>query len=328
MNRFLRAGNSSRYVGSKGGSQLTLDLLLVFLFAVPLATPFVPSIAMAQEELTEENPSALPDSLAFELLRMLAREDTAKVPQINYVLGEFVEAKDERPTLKEIIGWCIESEENRFTGLEDAQFRRRYRSIEFYGDAEDDDARRILTEEVEQVYMRPPDEIVEVSLGERTWDSEEAETDEDLEVEIDSVQRDLSSLPVFFQELDDYDFSILDRRIFSDRILYKIAFEPRSAFAALPEGWFLVDTARFQILRAEYKMMKNLPYPVFLKSIDRVSIQRRENEGFWFVEDVQVEITMNKLIVPLPIPRRIELHLQIEDLRVNEGIPDSVWVNQ
>ena len=263
------------------------------------------------------------DSLGLQWLRWLAREDTAGLPP-QYLYGEYVIARDALPTLKEILGWSIEGERRRFEHVKDLTFIRRIQTALYWGDPEDTTARRSHVETVQRVYIKPPDRVRTVSLGLRSWDSETNEEDIRARVEVrDSADR-LTDIPFFFRELADYDFRILDRTVLPERVIYKVGFVPRSEFEALPEGWFLVDTRAYQILHAEFSWTKNVPYPVFLKAVDRVEMTRRPFDDVWLADRTVVVLTLRKLPM-VPMPSRAEVRLTSEDVVLNAGLPDSVF---
>ena len=135
--------------------------------------------------------------------------------------------------------------------------------------------------------------------------------------------RELTRLPFFFEQLDDFDFEILERTILDDRVLYKIGFTPRSDFKPLPDGWFLVDTGDYQIVRAEFALTENVPFPIFLKTVDKIVMQRRKIEGRWVGERYNAVITLRDLPL-VPMPRRVEIEVRLEDVVFNAGIPDSL----
>ncbi len=288
-----------------------------------LALALTVTAAFAQESKQSETP--LDDAAAFELLRRMAREDTLGVPEIDYIYGSWVDVESQRPTLEDILGWCIENEKKRFQNLDEAMFRRRLRTIMLFN-PEDPDGEYELHEEVTQVYVQPPDKVIEVRLGQREFKSKEEETDSNVGAEIESSNSALSDLPFFFEKLDEYAFEIVERRFLGDRILYRIEFQPRSEFAALPEGNFLIDTGDYQILRAEYQWTENVPYPAFLKAVDKVVIQRRKSGDTWFVESVDVAVALRSIPF-MGIPKRIEMEMRVEDMQINPepAIPDSVW---
>ncbi|MCA9727413.1 MAG: hypothetical protein KC729_07005 [Candidatus Eisenbacteria bacterium] len=261
------------------------------------------------------------DSLAFQLLRQIAREDTMPV---DYVFGDWVDTRDQRPTLEEILGWCIEHEKNRFASVHDISYRERTRNLVLF-DPDDPKARRVVTESVAQVFAEQPNRTMRIDLGERVWDSDEDEPDVEVKSEVQDVQATLSDLPFFFEDLSAFRFEIQDRRILPDRVLYRIGFQPRSDFSDAPEGSFLVDTGDYQILRAELSMTRNVPYPIILRSIEPIVLERKKHGEVWMIDHVQAIIHLRRPL-GLHLPRQIQIEMQVEDLRINEGIPDSVWV--
>ena len=302
---------------------LLAGLLGLVLASGPLGSPDCARLlgsAHAEEPLRA---TELGDSTAFDLLRRMAREDTLDLPEIDYVYGSWIDIEDQRPTLEDILRWCIENEKSRLDGITDASFRRRLRVLQLF-EPEKEDGKYELTEVVEQVYARPPNQVVTVELGSRTWKSEDAESEIEVEAEVNSSNSQMADLPFFFRELSDFEFSITERRFLGDRILYRIDFVPRSEFASLPSGWFLVDTGDYQVLRAEFSLTKNVPFPLLLKSVDQIVIQRQKVDGVWWAQSANVQVSLRKLPL-LSVPRQVQMEMQIEDLRINPGLPDSIW---
>lgn len=305
---------------------ILLPFLLVSLLAVESSTPQSRSSTPRSQPAGpghEGRPVA--DSLGLEWLRWLAREDTSDIPK-QYLYGRWVETRAQLPTLKEIIEWCIDGERNRARNVEDLSFVRRVRTGLYWGDPADTSARRVLIEEVAQIYVKPPDRFREVTLGERTWNSKEKKETIKSRVRVrDSAER-LSDLPFFFRVLDDYRFEILERRILPDRVIYKIGFTRRSDFASLPEGWFLVDTRQYQILHAEMAWKKNVPFPLFLKSVDRLILSRKRYGDTWLSHRTIATLRLRSLPL-LSTPKFAEVDVQREDVVLNAGLPDSVFTH-
>jgi hypothetical protein len=277
------------------------------------------------EPVVADSSVAFDDSTAFEFLRGLAREDTLGLPpRIDYIYRRYIETRENLPTLEEIIRWCIENEKAKYAKVSDISLLQRMRTAIFWKSPADTSGRRVLIEDVDRVYFEQPDRYLTLRTGERTWDSKKDEGEQSLQVEVRTSGDVLSDLPVFFTQVGDYAFQILERKILQDRIVYKIRFEPRSEFAALPEGWFLVDTTDYQILRAEYAWTKNVPYPLFLKAVDHVVVQRSKHGDVWLPDRINIVATLRDLPL-LSSPRRVEIEGPFEDVRIDQGIPDSVW---
>ncbi|MBU1699174.1 MAG: hypothetical protein KJ831_03410, partial [Candidatus Eisenbacteria bacterium] len=262
------------------------------------------------------------DSLAQRWGRWLAREDTVRLPQ--YLLKNWVPSSAERPTLKEILGWCIDGESKRKELVDDVTFIRRSRVVALYGDPEDTTTRREVEENVEKVYLRSPNEEFIVELGSREWDSKSDNEEVNVGVEVKTSTGHLVDLPFFFKALDDYSFKILDRKIFSDRVIYKIEFTPRSEFEPLPEGWFLVDTRDYQIVHGEFRWTRNVPFPLFLKSVDRVVMTRRKHEEVWLPDRIIISIRLRDIPF-VSTPELVVVDIRHEEIQLNAGIPDSIF---
>jgi hypothetical protein len=260
-------------------------------------------------ERNPERPGSAPDSLALRWLRMLAREDTLELPQ--YLYARIVRSREARPTLEEILGWCIEGERKRWEGVQRLVYRERIRTLLLWGEEADTSARRVAVESLREIRYEPPGEPEIRELGERRWDSREGEEESSVRVRVRSSARRLTDLPFFFRNLGAYEFQILRRRILADRILYRIGFRPRSEFDPLPEGWFLVDTRDYQILHAEFSWTENVPFPLLLESVDKVVMTRRRVDGVWFPERTLVLVRLRKLPL-VDMPRRVEVEIRAE----------------
>lgn len=291
------------------------------------AAALPPDVSPASAQ-TQAQAQAEPDTTQQHILRHFAREDTLPFGPA-YVLEDWIEVRDRRPSLQEILGWCIEREKNRFAHVDDLGYRRRERTMLLF-DPDDSEGRRIVTESVSQVYEQAPDRQVVLKLGHRSFDSKEGESKVEVVAETEESTRQLADLPFFFEELSQYDFRIEDRTPLAAGVVYRISFRPKSDFAALPEGWFLINTEDYQIARAEMSWRRNVPYPIFLKAVDSVVLSREryevgaESEPLWLTNRVSIDVSLRNLGTGA-MPRRFVLDMQIEEMAINAGVPDSVW---
>ncbi|HWN80560.1 MAG TPA: hypothetical protein VNM87_00550, partial [Candidatus Udaeobacter sp.] len=133
---------------------------------------------------------------------------------------------------------------------------------------------------------------------------------------------DFAQGPFYLEHIDDYRYEILDRRLYPDRIVYAVKFEPRSEFDTFPiAGTFWIDTAEFVVVHEEMKLDSN-PAPLLLKSIDHIVRERRRVDGRWVITRLQVVADMRSaLMIGF---HRAEVEATYTDFAFNAGVPDSV----
>lgn len=120
-----------------------------------------------------------------------------------------------------------------------------------------------------------------------------------------------------------YRYRIVGRELLGDHLIYRIAFEPRSALAVYePSGEVWVDTRDFVIVRQELGF-KESPVPLFLKGIRRMTIERTRAGEHWVLARVLVRV---EATIPLPrFGRAFDFGIQFGDYAINQGLPDSLF---
>jgi hypothetical protein len=274
--------------------------------------------------------------------RTYAKED----PQPAVVFGEIV-VEASRLSLDEILEHCIEAEKNKYRDLDDIAFTATEKVVVHYGKVGDEAHRRDVFEEVSRCYHKRPDLSRNVSLGRRETSTEDGKPREDetgghedegdnasegdekgegneIAISVGSGTDAFTDLPFFFEDLSRYRFDILDRKDLEARVLYHIAFEPRSDFLQLPSGRFWVDTADFQIFHASLKWTDNLPVPILLKGLDYVAIEKKRVGDHWVYDRVSGRVKLRK--IPLvKLPSEVEFSVVYDEYALNEGIPPGVF---
>jgi hypothetical protein len=164
-----------------------------------------------------------------------------------------------------------------------------------------------------------------VELWERTQKFEdgalvEEETKEPMESEwVDFGESARESMPFAPGGSGKYSYRILDRRNVGNNLIYKIRFEPKSRFDALPSGTVWVDYSNWVIRKVEAEMTGAVPYPMFLKSMPVIRMSQERFGDYWFMTDFYVVINLRKVPL-LPIPIQGEIHVQLQDVVIN-GMP-------
>lgn len=120
-----------------------------------------------------------------------------------------------------------------------------------------------------------------------------------------------------------YRFSIEDRKLIGDHLVYTLKFEPRSALALYePAGRVWVDTRDFVIVRQEIEFRQS-PVPLFLKSIKHMVVERARAGDTWAMSRLLVRM---ELTLPMPrIGRSIDFGMAFSDYTINTDLPDSLF---
>lgn len=180
----------------------------------------------------------------------------------------------------------------------------------------------VISEDVTRLYRRKPDQVRAVPL--RRWRLEpgrnraraEAGYDADTSEEI---------LNFAFRPAGRrlYRYRIVGRDLLGDRLVYRIAFEPRSPLdATQPSGVVWIDTNEFVILRQELSFARS-PVPLLLKGLDHAVIERTRADGTWVLSRMLVRL---RFTLPLPaVGRSADIAVQFTDYAVNRGIEDAVF---
>lgn len=244
----------------------------------------------------------------------LAVEDTmtTEVPEV------LVRAP--RVTLDEILDRVARGEARRDSLLKDQSFTatlRIMRNTAGKGTPE------LLAESVHKVYKKKPDLIRTVRL--RVYEKY-PEKDGDGMAEADfspGMGERIVNFALQPENRRNYRFTIEDRKLLGDHLIYTLRFEPRSSLAVSePSGRLWVDTREFVIVRQEIEFRQS-PVPLFLKSIKRMVVERTRTGDFWVLSRALVRM---ELTIPMPrIGKTFDFGMSFTDYTINTSLPDSLF---
>lgn len=247
---------------------------------------------------------------------VLAVEDTMRteVPPV------LVNAR--RVTLAELLDRVAAGEARRDSLLRDQSYQLSIRTV---GHAADGKEPKLVEERVVRVYQRKPDRTRAVTL--RHWQAKPPkEPGPRAEVRVETgrgMQEDIVNFAFQPSARRNYKYRIAGRQILGDHVVYRLAFEPRSALdVAEPSGEVWVDTRDDVIVRQEITFRRS-PVPMFLRGIDRMVVERRPVNGFWVLSRVIARVRTT-----IPIPQygtSMDFSMQFTDYTVNTGLPDSLF---
>lgn len=237
-----------------------------------------------------------------------------------------------RVTLDEILDRVARGEARRDSMLHDQAFTSTVRVVRDVTDTKKPP--QLLEETVARVYKKRPDKTRTVVL--RHWKRKPEKDGKDGK---GGKGRKGGNLEISFragmdEEIVNFAFRPSARRAFRYRIvgrdllgshlIYRIAFEPRSALdPSIPSGLVWVDTNDFVIVRQEVSFPRS-PVPLILKSMDRMVIERQRVDGYWVLRRV---LMRGQLTLPLPtVGRSFDIALQFDQYAINAGLDDSLFV--
>lgn len=263
-----------------------------------------------------------------------ASADTAgwsgdEVPRYRVRDPERVTARE--MTLREIMARATEGERTKLAGHRDMTFDATLRSILTWK------KKKEVRDEVYLVYqdadgmdkrVRLAEKVTRYRRDGKTWVPKKDDAGEDddekarrgsVQVEVNEEGRgaDLSRLPFFLENQEDYDFTLLERTLEGDHVIFKIAFHPRSPWKPLPSGTVYVDTDAFRVIHEEFTFLEN-PAPVFLKDIERVSRHwTKLPGGEWVTSEILARLHPNGTFGLLP--EQVDVVLTLNDYRFDRG---------
>ncbi len=162
-----------------------------------------------------------------------------------------------------------------------------------------------------------------VRLWERTRKVEngevvEDEVDTEQERDFGDVQQSLEMAMPFSRDSGHrYRYTVEDRKLVGNSLIYRIGFEPKSRFEALPSGTAWIDYSHWVIRKLDAEMVETVPFPLFLKGIPTFRISRERHGDYWFTTDVHLEIELHKIPV-VDMPRLVEVRTQLRDIVIND----------
>jgi hypothetical protein len=242
----------------------------------------------------------------------LAVEDTM------YTTVPEVLVRAPRVTLDEILDRVALGEARRDSLLRDQAFTFTLRVV---GNVATQKEPKLLVETVNRVYRKRPDKVRSVRLREYRYKERQREA---VRANFSSnMSEEIVNFAFRPEARRDYRYSIADRSVVGNHVIYQIVFEPRSRLAFdKPRGRVWVDTNDFVIVREELDF-DHSPAPLILKGIERMVIERERVDGHWVLKRALIRVRMT---VPMPtVGRAFDLSIMYDDYALNRGIDDALF---
>ena len=225
-----------------------------------------------------------------------------------------------RVTLDEILSRVARGEARRESLMTDQTFTVTIRVV---GRVEDPKKPpKLLVENVVRVYKKRPGKVRSVLLRNYRPKPDKKGDDPDIQIRT-GMDEEIVNFAFRPEARRDFQYHIAGRDVLGNHLIYRIAFEPRSALdPTIPSGLVWVDTNEFVIVRQEVRFDRS-PIPLFLKEINRMVIERQRVEDHWVLKRVLLRAETS---IPFPqIGRTFDFGIFYDDYAVNTGLPDSLF---
>lgn len=247
----------------------------------------------------------------------LAVEDTMRtsVPEV------LVRAP--RVTLDEILDRVARGEARRESLITDQSFQAGIRVMREVTNTKKEP--RLVEETVWRVYRKVPDKVRSILLRRR--EPKPSKTGAQSNVNVDfspGMGEEIVNFAFRPDARDTYRYHIVGRDLVAGHLIYRIQFEPRSALDPFaPSGLVWVDTNDFVIVREEVRFERS-PVPLFMKSIDRMVVERKQEKGHWVLSRVLIRA---EFTVPIPtFGRSFDVAMLFSDYKINTGLNDALFL--
>lgn len=267
------------------------------------------------------------------LLPALAASPRAPGPTVAVEDTLYTELPEElvtapRVTLDEILDRVARGEARRDSAIRSQAFTAAVRVLHKPRGAK---APQLFEESIWRVYKRRPRQVRAVQLKHTLGPAQKKKPSDK-----DDKEADVEFSPGMSEEIATFAFSPTARRnfryeieareILGDHLIYRIAFEPRTALDEWqPRGKVWIDTNEFVIVRQEVGFGES-PVPLLIKSLDKMIVERRRAEGTWVLARVMMR---GELTIPMPkFGRTFEFGVIYDDYQINPPLPDSVFTGR
>jgi hypothetical protein len=129
---------------------------------------------------------------------------------------------------------------------------------------------------------------------------------------------------LYLEHDEEFDFTLLDRTLEKDRVVFHCAFKPKSDFSEMPRGEIWVDGNGFRVVHEIYDFTQN-PFPMLIKGVRRISVQWTElPDGEWVPKQIAGEIDLRRNAMPF-MPASVSFKQIWQDFRFDQGYDEKLF---
>ena len=132
-----------------------------------------------------------------------------------------------------------------------------------------------------------------------------------------------TSIPVYLENDEEFNFTLLDRVLEADRVIFHVAFKPKSEFSEMPLGEIWIDSKGFRVIHEIYDFNAN-PMPMLIKGVRRVSLQWTQLAGGeWVPKRLAGEMDIRRGLAWFA-PSGVSFMQTWDDFRFDPGYDDRL----
>jgi len=133
-----------------------------------------------------------------------------------------------------------------------------------------------------------------------------------------------TTIPVYLEKDEEFNFTLLERTLESNHIIFHVAFKPKSDFSEMPGGDIWIDSNGFRVVHEIYDFTKN-PFPMLIKGVRRISVQWTELAGGeWVPKQIAAELDLRRNGMPF-MPNTVSFKQIWEDFRFDQGFDEKLF---
>jgi hypothetical protein len=231
-------------------------------------------------------------------------------------------------TVREIVERTMSGERSKLVGHQTVTYTLALRAVASWS------SKRVVNEDVYRVYEDATGYSRRVFLaarsqryvlrdGEWVFDKPEDPEQPDYRIREEDVDA-YTRLPFYFEEVDDFEFEILDRTLDNDRVIFHVSFRPKSPFSKMPRGEMYVDSRGYRVIHEIYQFNDN-PMPMLIKGLNRASVQWEPlPDGEWVPKQFRAEIDLRGGLFGL-MPEELAVVALLENFSFDEDYDERLF---
>ncbi len=146
----------------------------------------------------------------------------------------------------------------------------------------------------------------------------EEKTEEDITREWqDDVVQSTMAMPFGLLTANTYRYTILERTLIGEHLVFRIGFEPKNRFESGLAGEVWIDYSDFVIRRMEGAMVGPMPMPMIMRGVPEFTFTLRKESGHWVADELYAVVELNGALPK--VPDSVEIQVKLDDYEF--GVP-------
>lgn len=131
--------------------------------------------------------------------------------------------------------------------------------------------------------------------------------------------------PLGREALDEYNYTITNKRMLGDKIIYELSFEPKARIFPGFEGTLSIVEGTYQLIAASFAPTEETAFP-FIRGLHFEQRYERYDDSIWVPAYLSAKGGVNFTVIAGLAEIKMQIHAQTyaTDVQVNVPLPDSV----